>query len=65
MGRGDAGRQIQGRGDVKYGDAGMSMIIAKVGGKCDNSHFPREYVLVNVTHPTLLTKQRLGEDPLH
>ena len=30
------------------------MIIAKVGGKCDISHFPREYVLVNATHPTLL-----------
>ena len=28
--------------------------IAKVGGKCDISHFPREYVLVNATHPTLL-----------
>ena len=39
------------------------MIIAKVGGKCDISHFPPEYVLVNTTHPALLTKQGLGEDP--
>ena len=30
------------------------MIIAKVRVKCNISHFPREYVLVNVTHPTLL-----------
>ena len=30
------------------------MNTSKVGGKCDNSHFPREYVLVNATHPTLL-----------
>ena len=30
------------------------MIIAKVRGKCNISHFPREYVLVNATHPTLL-----------
>ena len=62
---GDGGRQIRGRGDVKYWDAGMWMIIAKVGGKCDISYFPPEYVLVNTTHPALLTKQRLGEDPLH
>ena len=26
---------------------------------------PPEYVLVNTTHPALLTKQRRGEDPLH
>ena len=30
------------------------MIIAKVGIKCDISHFPREYVLVNAAHPTHL-----------
>ena len=30
------------------------MIIAKVGGKYDIGHFPREYVLVNAAHPTLL-----------
>ena len=71
-----------GRGDVKYRDAGtsntgrrgrgMSIIIAKVGGKCDISHFPRDYVLVNATHPALLrvppclfTKRKLGEDPVH
>ena len=32
----------------------MRMIIAKVEGKCEISHFPREYVLVNAGHPTLL-----------
>ena len=48
------------------------MIIAKVAGKCDISHFPRENVSVKATHPALLrvppylfTKGRLGEDPLH
>ena len=48
----------------------MRLIIAKVGGKCNISHFPREYVLVKATHPALLkvpprlfTKRRLGEDP--
>ena len=30
------------------------MIIAKVGGKCDISHFSREYVLIKATHPTLV-----------
>ena len=30
------------------------MIIVKVGGKCDISHFSREYVLVKATHPALL-----------
>ena len=30
------------------------MIIAKVGVKCDISHFPREYVLVNAAYSTLL-----------
>ena len=30
------------------------MIIAKVGGICNISHFPYEYVLVNTAHPTLL-----------
>ena len=46
-----------GRGDVwdgDAGDAGTIMIIEKVGGKCDISHFPREYVLVKATHPALL-----------
>ena len=48
-----------GRGEVWDGDAGTSntgrwgrgmwIIIAKVGGKCDISHFPREYVLVKAT----------------
>ena len=42
------GRQIQGCGGCEY------IIIANVGGKCDISHFPREYVLVNAAHPTLL-----------
>ena len=54
-----------GRGDVWDGDAGdfkqreavdavTIMIIEKVGGKCDISHFPRKYVLVMATHPALL-----------
>ena len=30
------------------------MIIAKVGGICNISHFPYECVLVNAAHPTLL-----------
>ena len=30
------------------------MIITKVGGKCNISHFSREYVLVKATHPDLL-----------
>ena len=47
----------RGRGDVKYGDAGMRMIFAKVGGKCVISHFSREYVVVNATHPALLTNK--------
>ena len=66
-GTGTRGRQIQGR----RGRA-MWIIIAKVGSKCDISHFPREYVLVKATHPALLrvppclfTKRRLGEEPLH
>ena len=64
-----------GRGDFKHrdaGDAGTIMIIENVGGKCDISHFPREYVLVKAAHPALLrvpsclfTKRRLSEDPLH
>ena len=75
----DLGASSMGRGDVwdgdagfKHRDAGTIMIIEKVGGKCDISHFPREYVLVKATHPALLrvppslfTKRRLGEDPLH
>ena len=62
-------------GDFKQrdaGDAGTIMTIEKVRGKCDISHFPREYVLVKATHPHLLRvppclfmKQRLGKDPLH
>ena len=71
-------------GDVWDGDAGKSntgtqgtrdvnqIIIAKVGGKCNISHFPRNHVLVKATHPALLrfpswlfTKRRLDEDPLH
>ena len=71
---GDKGTGTSGRvcGDQGLGDARTIMIIEKVGGKCDISHFPREYVLVKATHPALLrvppclfTKQRLGEDPLH
>ena len=64
-----------GRGDFKQrnaGDVGTIMIIEKVGGKCDISHFPSECVLVKATHPALLrvppclfTKRRLGEHPLH
>ena len=69
------GRVGLGREDVKNreaGDVGTIMIIEKVGGKCDISHFPREYVLVKATHPALLRfppflfmKRRLCEDPLH
>ena len=54
----------EGLEDIKYGtrgrqkqdagDAGCEKIIAKVGGKCDISHFPREYVLVKAIHPALL-----------
>ena len=67
-GTGTQGRQIQGsRG------RGVWIIIAKIRGKCDISHFPCEYVLVKATHPALLswvppclfTKQKLGKDPLH
>ena len=64
-----------GRGDFKQrnaGDVGTLMIIEKVGGKCDISHFPSEYVLMKATHPALLrvppclfTKRRFGEHPLH
>ena len=67
FGTGTRGRQIKGRRE-----RGMWVIIALLGGKCDISHFPREYVLVKATHPALLrvcpclfTKRRLGEDPLH
>ena len=41
---------------------GMWMIIAKVAGKCDISHFPREYVLVKATHLALL---RLSSMPVY
>ena len=69
----DLGTSSMGRGDVWDGDAGTIMIIEKVGGKCDISHFPHEYVLVKATYPALLkrvppclfTKRTLGEDPLH
>ena len=55
MGTRDAGR---GTRDVKNRDAGTLMIIEKVGGNCNISHFPLEYVLVNETlHPTLLMLQ--------
>ena len=64
---GTRGRQTQGRRG-----RGMWIIVATVGGKCDISHFPREYVLVKSAHPALLrvpsclfTKRRLGEDPLY
>ena len=58
----DVGTCGTGTWDVKYkgagtsntGTQGMWMIIAKVGGKCHNSHFRREYVLVNAAHPTLI-----------
>ena len=73
MGRGDVWDGDA--GDFKHrdaGDAGTIMIIEKVGGKCDISHFSREYVLVKATHPAplrfppcLFTKRRIGEDPLH
>ena len=46
-----------GRGDFKHrdaGDAGTIVIIAKVEGKYDISHFPRDYVLLKATHPALL-----------
>ena len=44
----------QGQGTLNTGTWGMWMIIAKVGGICNISHFPYEYVLVNAAHPTLL-----------
>ena len=50
----DLGTSSMGRGDVWDGDAGAIMIIEKVGGKCDKSHFPREYVLVKATYPAPL-----------
>ena len=82
VGTWDLGTRDEGLGDIKYGTQGrqiqgrkgrgMRIIIAKVGGKSDISHFPREYVLVKATHPALLrvppclfTKRRLSEDPLH
>ena len=43
-GMGTQGNQIQGRRGH-----GMWIIIAKVGGKCDISHFPHAYVLVKAT----------------
>ena len=49
----DGGTCGAGTRDFKHrdaGDAGTIMIIEKVGGKCDISHFPREYVLVKATH---------------
>ena len=79
LGTWDLGTRDEGLEDIKYGTRGrqiqgrrgrgMWKIIAKVGGKCDISHFPREYVLVKTTHPALLrvpqrlfTKQKLDED---
>ena len=41
----DPGTCGTGTQEVKYRDAGMRMITAKVEGKCDISHFPCEYVL--------------------
>ena len=68
---GTRGRVVLGCGDVTNRDAGTIMIIEKVGGKGDISHFPRDYVLVKATHPALLrvppclfTKRRLGVDHL-
>ena len=52
----DLGTSSIGRGDVWDGDAGTIMIIEKVGGKCDISHFSREYVLVKATYPALLNR---------
>ena len=52
----DLGTSSMGRGDVWDGDAGAIMIIEKVGGKCNISHFPREYVLVKATYPALLNR---------
>ena len=64
VGTWDLGTRDEGLEDIKYGTRGrqkqgrrgrgMWKIIAKVGGKCDISHFPREYVLVKATHPALL-----------
>ena len=54
----DAGTCGMGTRDVKNRDAGTLLIIEKVGGNCNISHFPLEYVLVNETlHPTLLMLQ--------
>ena len=53
---GDLGTSSMGRGDVWDGDAGTIIIIEKVGGKCDISHFSREYVLVKATYPALLNR---------
>ena len=71
-GQGDAGTHVWGLGTWGLGDLGTTIIIEKVGGKCDISHLPREYVLVKATHlallrvsPCLFTKQRLGEDSVH
>ena len=54
LGTWDWGTQDEGLGDIKHGtpdvkyrdagDVGTLMIIAKVGGKCDISHFPPEYL---------------------
>ena len=54
----DAGTCGMGTWDVKNRDAGTLMIIEKVGGNGNISHFPLEYVLVNETlHLTLLMLQ--------
>ena len=64
VGTWDLGTRDEGLEDIKYGTRGrqkpgrrgrgVRIIIAKVGGKCDISHFTREYVLVKATHPALL-----------
>ena len=62
------GMRVWGLGDARLGtwghqvwDAGTCgtgtiMIIEKVGGKCDISHFSCEYVLVKATYPALLNR---------
>ena len=68
---GTRGRVGRGRGTLNTGTRG-TRDVNDYCDKCDFSHFPREYVLVKATHPTLLTvppclftKQRLGEHFLH
>ena len=59
VGTGDLGTRDDGLEDIKYGTRGsqiqgrrgrgMWIIIAKVAGKCDISHFPREYISMKAT----------------